>query len=52
MALNAPLLRSSFEVVIEREPQLTEVFYGKPFERSPIRELMVSGACRSSKASS
>lgn len=35
MALNAPLLRSSFEVVIEREPQLTEVFYSKLFEHSP-----------------
>ena len=35
MALNAPLLRDSFALVIEREPQLVNRFYEILFERYP-----------------
>jgi hemoglobin-like flavoprotein len=35
MALNVPLLRQSFEMVIERQPQLTPRFYEILFERYP-----------------
>ena len=35
MALNVSLLRSSFELVVEREPQLTKRFYEILFERYP-----------------
>jgi hemoglobin-like flavoprotein len=35
MGLNVPLLRSSFDLVIERQPQLTARFYRILFERHP-----------------
>ncbi|MET0283588.1 MAG: globin domain-containing protein [Polyangiales bacterium] len=35
MSLNVPLLRSSFELVIERQPELTTRFYAILFERFP-----------------
>jgi hemoglobin-like flavoprotein len=35
MALNVPLLRSSFDLVVEREPQLTTRFYEILFARYP-----------------
>jgi hemoglobin-like flavoprotein len=35
MALNVPLLRNSFEMVIERQPQLTPRFYEILFSRYP-----------------
>jgi hemoglobin-like flavoprotein len=35
MSLNVPLLRSSFELVIERQPELTTRFYVILFERFP-----------------
>lgn len=35
MSLNVPLLRSSFELVVERQPQLTHRFYEILFERYP-----------------
>jgi hemoglobin-like flavoprotein len=35
MALNVPLLRSSFDLVVEREPQVVTRFYEILFERYP-----------------
>jgi hemoglobin-like flavoprotein len=35
MPLNVPLLRSSFELVIDRQPQLTHRFYEILFQRYP-----------------
>jgi hemoglobin-like flavoprotein len=35
MGLNVPLLRSSFELVVERQPQITPRFYEILFERHP-----------------
>lgn len=35
MALNVPLLRQSFELVVERQPQITPRFYEILFERYP-----------------
>jgi len=35
MALNASLLRTSFEIVVEREPRLTEKFYDRLFKDCP-----------------
>jgi hemoglobin-like flavoprotein len=35
MPLNVPLLRSSFELVVERQPQLTHRFYEILFQRYP-----------------
>jgi hemoglobin-like flavoprotein len=35
MSLNVALLRSSFELVVERQPQLTHRFYEILFERYP-----------------
>ena len=35
MGLNVPLLRSSFDLVIERQPQLTSRFYEILFDRHP-----------------
>lgn len=35
MALNTMLLRSSFELVVEREPMLSARFYEVPFSRYP-----------------
>lgn len=35
MSLNVPALRSSFELVVEREPQLTHLFYDILFQRYP-----------------
>jgi hemoglobin-like flavoprotein len=35
MSLDVPLLRSSFELVIERQPELTTRFYAILFERYP-----------------
>ncbi len=35
MSLNVPLLRSSFELVVERQPQLTTRFYEILFDRYP-----------------
>jgi hemoglobin-like flavoprotein len=35
MSLNVPLLRSSFDLVVERQPQLTRRFYEILFERYP-----------------
>jgi hemoglobin-like flavoprotein len=40
MALNVALLRSSFELVVEREPMLTARFYEVLFARYPqVRKL-------------
>ncbi len=41
MALNVPLLRQSFELVTEREPQLVRRFYQILFERYPLGEAAV-----------
>ena len=35
MALNAPVLRSSFELVVSRQPQIVHRFYEILFERHP-----------------
>ncbi|HEY6723715.1 MAG TPA: globin domain-containing protein [Polyangiaceae bacterium] len=35
MSLNVPALRSSFDLVVEREPQLTHLFYDILFQRYP-----------------
>ena len=35
MGLNVPLLRSSFDLVIERQPQLAARFYEVLFDRHP-----------------
>jgi hemoglobin-like flavoprotein len=35
MALNAPVLRSTFELVVEKQPQLMHRFYEILFERHP-----------------
>jgi hemoglobin-like flavoprotein len=35
MSLNVPLLRSSFELVVERQPQLVHRFYEILFQRHP-----------------
>lgn len=35
MPLNVPLLRESFDLVIERQPQLTPRFYEILFSRYP-----------------
>lgn len=35
MSLNIPILRSSFELVVERNPQVIERFYAIFFERYP-----------------
>jgi hemoglobin-like flavoprotein len=35
MALNAPVLRSTFEIVVERQPKLMHRFYEILFERYP-----------------
>lgn len=35
MALNVPALRSSFQLVMERDPELTKRFYDILFERYP-----------------
>jgi hemoglobin-like flavoprotein len=35
MALNAPLLRSSFDLVVERQPKLVHRFYEILFDRYP-----------------
>ena len=45
MSLNVPLLRSSFDLVIERQPQLTPRFYEILFERYPqVRPLFGKNA--------
>jgi hemoglobin-like flavoprotein len=40
MSLNVALLRSSFELVLEREPNLTRRFYGHLFERWPQSRML------------
>jgi hemoglobin-like flavoprotein len=42
MALNVPLLRSSFALVVERQPQLTHRFYEILFERHPAAKPLFS----------
>lgn len=42
MSLNVPLLRSSFDLVLEREPALTVRFYEILFERYPQARPMFS----------
>ena len=45
MALNVPLLRQSFELVTERQPQLVNRFYQILFERYPqVRPLFHRGS--------
>ena len=45
MSLNVPLLRSSFDLVIERQPELTPRFYEILFERYPqVRPLFGSAS--------
>ncbi len=45
MALNVPLLRQSFELVVERQPQITPRFYEILFERYPaVRPLFSRNA--------
>jgi hemoglobin-like flavoprotein len=40
MGLNVPLLRSSFDLVVERQPMLTPRFYEILFERHPQAEAL------------
>jgi hemoglobin-like flavoprotein len=42
MSLNVPLLRSSFALVVERQPQLTHRFYEILFERYPQAKRLFS----------
>jgi hemoglobin-like flavoprotein len=42
MGLNVPLLRSSFALVVERQPQLTHRFYEILFERHPAAKPLFS----------
>ncbi len=42
MALNVPLLRSSFELVVERAPDVTSRFYGNFFRLYPEVKSMFS----------
>lgn len=45
MSLNVPALRSSFDLVLEREPEVTKRFYGHLFTRYPqVRPLFSRGA--------
>lgn len=44
MSLNVPLLRSSFDLVIERQPQLTKRFYEIFFARYPQVKPMFGGS--------
>lgn len=46
MSLDAPLLRSSFDLVAERQPQLVKRFYAILFERYPAVEPMFNPAQR------
>lgn len=50
MALNTELLRQSFELVAEREPQLTTRFYGILFERYPQSKAMFEPSRRAQQA--
>jgi len=43
MALNVPLLRQSFALVLERQPQLTHRFYEILFERYPQARPLFGG---------
>ncbi len=40
MSLNATLLRASFDLVVERSPNLTQRFYEILFERYPQTQQM------------
>jgi len=40
MSLNVPLLRSSFDLVVERQPRLTSRFYEILFQRYPEAKLL------------
>ncbi|HEU4538703.1 MAG TPA: globin domain-containing protein [Polyangiaceae bacterium] len=42
MALNVPLLRKSFDLVVERQPQITPRFYEILFERYPAARPLFS----------
>lgn len=42
MPLNAPLLRSSFDLVVQRQPQLVHRFYEILFERYPAAKPLFS----------
>jgi hemoglobin-like flavoprotein len=47
MSLNVKLLRDSFDLVVERSPNLTRRFYEILFERYPQTQLMFPAARRS-----
>src|SRR4051812_14268804 len=51
MSLNVPLLRSSFELVTEREPQLTTRFYEILFARYPQVKPLFGRNSRANQAS-
>lgn len=42
MALNVPMLRKSFDLVVERQPQITPRFYEILFERYPAARPLFS----------
>ena len=46
MALNVELLRSSFALVVEREPEVTSKFYDVLFAKYPAAKALFSGRSR------
>lgn len=50
MALDVPLLRNSFALVVEREPELTHRFYEILFERYPRTQALFTQNTRSAQA--
>jgi hemoglobin-like flavoprotein len=48
--MNATLLRSSFELVVKRDPALTERVYRKLFQRRPEAERLFSRNARPTQA--
>lgn len=50
MALNVPLLRSSFDLVVEKEPELAARFYDTLFARYPQLEALFCNKDRTTQA--
>jgi hemoglobin-like flavoprotein len=50
MSLNVPLLRKSFDLVVERQPQLTTRFYEILFSRYPQAQPLFSRNSRKAQA--
>lgn len=50
MSLNVPLLRKSFDLVVERQPQLTTRFYEILFSRYPQAQPLFSRNSRQAQA--